>query len=149
MVKPDSHPESYTGEHVRTYRTGEGSIFVGDLGLGDVVRFWLKAHHTLFKVVIAGKVRLEHKYYGKSSGKIRGYQINHGAGSLQENDIPNQQFVVSVSPGAHGFPHTVTGLVTLPWFSLSRIEIVRCRIDPVTGTDNPRFPLILPVRFQR
>lgn len=148
LVVPDSRPESYVGEHVRTYRTGESSVYVGDLILGDAIRFWLKAHHTLIKMVIAKKTSLQHRYYGKNSGKIRGYQINQGTGSLQENDIPGQRFVISVSPGAHGFAHAVTGLATVPWVALSRIEIVRRRIDPVTGIDNPRFPYVLPVRFR-
>jgi len=127
---------------VTTLRKGEGNVHINDLQIGEALRVWLKSRHYL----IQRGDKLEHKYVGKSGSANRGYYITEVRGGLAENDIDNQTFHIHVSPGAHGWPHNIRATAIIPWLAIWRIDAVRRRIDE-NGMDNPRFPLILPVRF--
>lgn len=137
----------YRGGYVTTLRTGEGWVDVEDVEVGEVVRCWLKTRHYLVPSRVFGKMRLESKYVGKSGSTNRGYYHTNIKGSLTKNDIANREFHIAVSPGAHGWPHRFHAIGIVPWYAIQRIEVVRRRVDSRTGIDNPRFPLILPIRF--
>ncbi len=137
----------WRSDSVTTLRQGEGHILIQDLVVSDIVRCWLKSRHYLEKLRLHGKLRLVHKYVGKSGATHRGYYHTNVKGGLVENDIANQIFRIAVSPGGYGWSYNFHAIAEVPWLAIRRIEVVRRRFDPITGLENSRFPLILPIRF--